>query len=59
MFQSLNRLLMSRMGPILTGAAVGIHTTSRMNVTRFADSKGWAVEAEDLPDGGFRVILKK
>jgi len=33
--------------------------TSRMNVTRFAGSKGWAVEAEDLPDGGFRVILKK
>lgn len=33
--------------------------TSRMNVGRFAGSKGWAVDAEELPDGGFRVILKR
>jgi TusA-related sulfurtransferase len=33
--------------------------TSRMNVGRFAGSKGWALEADELPDGGFRVILKK
>jgi TusA-related sulfurtransferase len=33
--------------------------TSRMNVARFAGSKGWAVEADELPEGGFRVILKK
>lgn len=33
--------------------------TSRMNVARFAGSRGWVVEAGELPDGGFRVILKK
>lgn len=33
--------------------------TSRMNVGRFAGSKGWTVEADELPEGGFRVILKK
>ncbi|MFP4482242.1 MAG: sulfurtransferase TusA family protein [Thermovirgaceae bacterium] len=33
--------------------------TSRMNVGRFAGSRSWAVEAEELPEGGFRVILKK
>jgi hypothetical protein len=33
--------------------------TSRINVGRFATSKEWSVEAEELPEGGFKVILKK
>jgi TusA-related sulfurtransferase len=33
--------------------------TSRINVGRFATSMGWSVEAEELPEGGFKVILKK
>jgi TusA-related sulfurtransferase len=33
--------------------------TSRENVSRLARNQGWEVSAEDLPDGGFRVILTK
>ncbi|MBQ6772929.1 MAG: sulfurtransferase TusA family protein [Synergistaceae bacterium] len=33
--------------------------TSRNNVSRFAENKGWRVDVEELDDGGFRVILEK
>jgi len=33
--------------------------TSRENVSRLARNQGWDVSVEDLPDGGFKVILKK
>ncbi|MBQ7734210.1 MAG: sulfurtransferase TusA family protein [Synergistaceae bacterium] len=32
--------------------------TSRNNVSRFAENKGWRVEVEEL-DEGFKVILEK
>lgn len=32
--------------------------TSRNNVSRFAENKGWRVECEEF-DGGFKVILEK
>ena len=32
--------------------------TSRNNVTRFAENKGWNVNVEEL-DGGFKLILEK
>ncbi|MBR0202819.1 MAG: sulfurtransferase TusA family protein [Synergistaceae bacterium] len=32
--------------------------TSRNNVSRFAENKGWSVEVEEL-DEGFKVILEK
>ena len=32
--------------------------TSRNNVSRFAENKGWRVEVEEL-DKGFKVILEK
>ena len=32
--------------------------TSRNNVSRFAENKGWRVEVEER-DGGYKVILEK
>ncbi|MBQ9405030.1 MAG: sulfurtransferase TusA family protein [Synergistaceae bacterium] len=32
--------------------------TSRNNVSRFAENKGWSVDVEEL-DEGFKVILEK
>ncbi len=33
--------------------------TSRENVSRLARNQGWEVSSEDLPDGGFKVVLTK
>ena len=33
--------------------------TSRNNVSRFAENKGWNVDVEELENGGYKVILKK
>lgn len=33
--------------------------TSRENVSRLGRNQGWEVDSEELPDGGFRVVLKK
>ena len=33
--------------------------TSRENVSRLGRNQGWNVSTEDLPDGGFRVVLNK
>ena len=33
--------------------------TSRNNVSRFAENKGWRVDVEELDDGGYKVILEK
>ncbi|MBR1602731.1 MAG: sulfurtransferase TusA family protein [Synergistaceae bacterium] len=33
--------------------------TSRNNVTRFAENKGWQVSSQEREDGGFKVILNK
>lgn len=33
--------------------------TSRNNVSRFAENKGWNVEVEELENGGYKVILEK
>lgn len=39
---------------ILVGTA-----TSRMNVTRYAEGKGWRVTSRDDGDGGYKLILEK
>lgn len=33
--------------------------TSRNNVSRFAENKGWKAEVEELESGGYKVILQK
>ena len=33
--------------------------TSRNNVSRFAENKGWKVDVEELENGGYKVILEK
>lgn len=33
--------------------------TSRNNVTRFGENKGWRATSEELQSGGYRVILEK
>lgn len=33
--------------------------TSVMNVSRFAKNQGWKVNYEELPEGGFKIILRK
>ncbi len=33
--------------------------TSRDNCARMAQANGWSVEAEERPEGGFRLVLKK
>ena len=33
--------------------------TSRNNVTRFAENKGWQVECEELDEGGYKLTLNK
>ncbi len=33
--------------------------TSRNNVTRFAENKGWRVECEGLDEGGYKLTLQK
>ena len=49
---------------VLTGLEAGrvevlVDTaTSRNNVSRFAESKGWSVDVEER-DGGYKVILEK
>jgi len=33
--------------------------TSRDNVARCARNAGWSAAVEDLPGGGFKIVLKK
>ena len=33
--------------------------TSRDNVSRLAQKAGWDVTVEELPEGGFKLVLKK
>ena len=33
--------------------------TSRNNVSRFAENKGWKVEVNELEGGGYKLILLK
>ena len=33
--------------------------TSRENVSRLGRNQGWDVSTEELPDGGYKVFLKK
>ena len=33
--------------------------TSRNNVSRFANNKGWNVEVEERDEGGYKLILTK
>ena len=33
--------------------------TSRNNVSRFANNKGWNVSVEDREEGGYKLILTK
>ena len=33
--------------------------TSVMNVSRLAKNQGWKVNYEELPEGGFKIILRK
>jgi tRNA 2-thiouridine synthesizing protein A len=33
--------------------------TSRDNCARMAQANGWSVEAEERPEGGFRLVLRK
>ncbi|HPP14542.1 MAG TPA: sulfurtransferase TusA family protein [Acetomicrobium flavidum] len=33
--------------------------TSVMNVSRFAKNQGWKVSYEELPEGGFKIVLRK
>jgi len=33
--------------------------TSRDNVSRCARNAGWTASVEDLPGGGYRIVLKK
>jgi len=33
--------------------------TSRENVSRLGRNQGWDVSTEELPEGGFRVVLTK
>ena len=33
--------------------------TSRNNVSRFANNKGWNVEVNDRDEGGYKLILTK
>ncbi len=33
--------------------------TSRDNVSRCARNMGWWASVEDLPDGGFKLVLKR
>ena len=45
---------------MLTKKAVLVDTaTSRNNVSRFANNKGWNVEVEDRDEGGYKLILTK
>ncbi|MBQ6435591.1 MAG: sulfurtransferase TusA family protein [Synergistaceae bacterium] len=32
--------------------------TSRNNVSRFAENKGWSVNVEELENGGYKLILE-
>ena len=33
--------------------------TSRNNVSRFAENKGWSVNVEELENSGYKLILEK
>ena len=33
--------------------------TSRNNVTRFAENKGWRVNVSELDEGGYKLTLEK
>ena len=33
--------------------------TSVMNVSRFPKNQGWTVNYEELPEGGFKIVLRK
>ena len=33
--------------------------TSAINVSRCAKNQGWKVNYEELPEGGFKIILRK
>jgi tRNA 2-thiouridine synthesizing protein A len=33
--------------------------TAKENVSRMAKSSGWEVTVEELPDGSYRILLKK
>ncbi|MBC7322233.1 MAG: sulfurtransferase TusA family protein [Acetomicrobium sp.] len=33
--------------------------TSVMNVTRYAKSQGWTAQYDKMPEGGFKITLRK